>query len=139
MGYMAYRESISFTTILNRQLDRIAEAASNIDLTSRANGRRSLLNYLMRVRALYSLVKDLDIVQKYMVKRDNTLDDLVLIAINEKYPCEIRVFNPGKGVVKQTVKSPFELLKIVEEILGDIIYALYKSKLLISIDVLPEE
>lgn len=131
---MAIRESVSFTTVINRQLDRIAEAASSLDFTTRMAGRRTLLNYVMRVRALYYLVRDIPIVKQHLNDWDKILDALTKITVLEKFNAKLRL---PTGVVE--INDPFSVVKLLEEILGDIIEALFRSRLLIQIDYLGGE
>jgi len=131
---MAIRETVSFTTVLNRQLDRVAEAASELDFMSRMNGRRTLMRYLMRVRALYHLVKDIPLVKRHLSDWEDILDKLFKITIFERFNVRLKL---PTGIVE--IKQPYDVTKVLDDILGDIIDALFRSRLLIQIDYLGAE
>ncbi len=58
MSLVEYRETIDYVWVVSRQLDRVAEAASSIDVAAVKRGARlGLLRYAIALRQLYVLVK----------------------------------------------------------------------------------
>ncbi len=121
MSYTVVRETVNYTMVLNKQIDRVAEAISSLDLTTKMVGRKKLLDLVNAVEGLYILTRAIPSVK--MPDYDDLLEKIFIAVVMD------RVDEVG-GVLK-TVKA---LKKIAVECIA----ALYRAKLLIQVEYLPQ-
>ncbi len=121
MSYTVVRETVNYTMVLNRQIDRVAEAISNLDLTTRMTGRKRLLALVNAVDGLYILTKSIPAVK--IADYDDILEKILVAVINDRL-----------GDVGGTLNT----VKALKKIASECIAALYRAKLLIQIEYLPQ-
>jgi len=79
------KETVDYTWVVARQLDRVAEAASSINTDIKASMRKTLLRYYYALRQLVTLVRPVlnldcsDVLDKVLAKLHDSNADLIEI------------------------------------------------------------
>jgi len=120
MSISVVKEVVDYTWVIAKQLDRVANAASNIDFSTQMKARVTTLSFALAVRQLYNLVKPCVEMRRSGVLADfsEELDEILR-----------KLLNLEGG-------TSLELIKSLEEIEKATIKALYSTGLLLRIDII---